>query len=289
MKKLTPYLLLSPSLIIMAIFVGYPVIDALRISMYRYTFGRESAIRWVGLSNYIKLFGEERFLNSIQNTLIFSGTSVLVSFLFGFSLALFFWKLTMRHENIIRSLLLLPTVLTPVVVGLIWKWLLDPMFGLINYLLSVIGISGPVWLGEPKLAMFSVIFVDVWQYTPFIFLVILAGLKSLPIELYDAAKVDGANWWQSLVHLTIPLLKPVIIIVILLRTYMSLRSFDNIYVLTRGGPGIATEVLNMYTYRVGFEFLRMGDAATLSVIVFFITLGLSFVMLKATPGIEDEV
>lgn len=288
MKKYTPYLLLSPSLLIMIVFVGYPLIDALRLSLFSYRFGRESSMIWNGLSNYLDLFSNPRFWNSLKNTLIFSSTSVILSFLFGFLLALLFWNMTIKGENIYRSLILLPTVLTPVVVGLIWKWMLDPMFGLVNYLLNIIGISGPLWLGNPNMAMASIVLVDVWQYTPFTFLVLLAGLKSLPVELYEAAKVDGASGWQSLTQITIPLLRPIIIIVLLLRTYMSIRSFDNIYVLTRGGPGTATEVLNMYTYRVGFEFLRMGSASTLSIIIFIVTLLLSFLLLRSTPGIEEE-
>lgn len=288
MKRFYPYLYLAPSIMFLIFFVVYPGLHALNLSTFSYRLGKESAMQRVWLQNYLDILVNSRFWNSLGKTLLFGGSTVIVSLLAGFGLALLFWRTSIKGERLFRSLLLLPVMLTPVVVGLTWKWLFDPMFGLVNFALRLFGIhSGPVWLGQPVLAMTSVILVDVWQFTPFTFLVLLAGLKSLPLDLFDAARVDGASAWQTLWLVTIPLLRPIIIVVLLLRSFMAFRTFDTIFVLTRGGPGTATEVLNLYIYKVGFEFLRMGSASTLSIVIFLISLILSVLFLRAMPEPQE--
>jgi multiple sugar transport system permease protein len=161
-------------------------------------------------------------------------------------------------------------MITPVVIGLIWKYMFNPENGIINYLLHFLKIEGPIWLGEPKPAPLAVIIVDIWQWTPFVFLLLISGLGSLPQEVYEAARVDGANQMQVLRFITIPLLMPFMLVALLIRFIDSFKIFDTIFVMTRGGPANATETLSIYTYKVGLNFFNMGYAATLSYVILII-------------------
>ncbi|HEV2717518.1 MAG TPA: sugar ABC transporter permease, partial [Terriglobales bacterium] len=178
-----------------------------------------------------------------------------------------------RGRSIFRGLLVVPMMLPPVVVGVVWRLMLNSNFGALNGTLKGFGINTDrlTWTASPKLAMASVIMVDVWQWTPFIFLVLLAGLQAIPQEPYEAALVDGSNAWQTFRHVTLPLLKPAILIALLLRTMDLLRVFDHIFILTEGGPGFATETLSLYIYRSAFRFSNFGYAAAMSFVLLAIT------------------
>jgi multiple sugar transport system permease protein len=169
-----------------------------------------------------------------------------------------------RGNRLVRTLLLIPMMLAPIVAGLIWRFMYNPQIGIVNYLLRLIHVKGPIWLGDPSVAMPAVVLVDVWQWAPFMFLMLYAGIASLPVDVFEAATVDGASAAQRFFLITLPLLRPIILVAVVIRVIDTLRIFDTIFVLTRGGPANITEVLSIYTYKVGMNFFRIGYATTMS-------------------------
>ncbi len=169
-----------------------------------------------------------------------------------------------RGNRLVRTLLLIPMLLAPIVAGLIWRFMYNPQIGIINFLLRLVHIRGPVWLGDPSVALPAVVLVDVWQWAPFMFLMLFTGMASLPVDVFEAAMVDGTSGFQRFFLITLPLLRPIILVAVVIRVIDTLRIFDTIFVLTRGGPADITEVLSIYTYKVGMNFFRIGYATTMS-------------------------
>jgi len=197
----------------------------------------------------------------------------------GFALALLLLQ-RLHGIRLIRTFLIVPMVMTPVIIGLTWRMFYNPTYGVLNFLLSDIGITGPDWLGDAHTALLSVIAVDVWQWTPFMFLILTAGLHSLPTELYESARVDGARGWQLFWHITVPLLRQVIVTAIIFRLIDCFSTFDIIYVLTSGGPGIATQTLVMYSFVQSFRWFHFGYASALAVIMLAILSAISLVLVR---------
>lgn len=208
------------------------------------------------------------------NTLIFVTSAVFLEFVFGFALALLLHR-RVRMKNFFRSVLLTPMFITPVAVGLIFRYMLNSEFGIIPYFLKFLGLKVDFFATSP-LALFSIVFIDVWQWTPFIMLLLLAGLESLPREPFEAARVDGASAWFTFRKVTVPLMRPVIVVAVIIRMLDAFKVFEYLYVITRGGPGNSTESIMYYIYRVGFRFFRMGEAAAMSYVLAFIVLLLVF-------------
>lgn len=270
--------LLFPLLLYIVIIAIYPLFFSFRISLFDYRLTDPNQIQtFIGLENYIRAFKDPTVLISLKNTLIYVAGTVTVELLLGLGLALLFSPET-KLAQIVRSFLLIPMALPPLVVGLIWKSLYNADFGVIPFYLKQLGIDvgrGP--LGELSTAMPAVMLIDVWQWTPLLMIIFLAGLKSLPQEPYEAAYVDGASRWQSFIYLTLPLMKPTFLIAFLLRTVQSFKVFDTIYATTSGGPGQATTVLNYHIYTVGLTFFDMGYAAALANILLVMVTVLSIV------------
>ena len=237
---------------------------------------------FVGLSNFISLFTEDPQLwRALYVNVFFSVVAVSAEFGLGFGLALLMDR-EFPGRGLFRSLLILPMVMTPVVVGLTWRVLFSPTFGMINYFTSLLGIAPRAWVADAATALGAVIVVDIWQWTPFMFLMLTAGLQSLPQEPFEAAHVDGATKWQRFRYLVLPMLSPVIVIALLLRFIESFKTFDIIYMLTRGGPGTATQNLNIYTYYVGFDWLRPGYASAMAVVMLVLVIAITKVFIKVT-------
>jgi multiple sugar transport system permease protein len=217
----------------------------------------------------------------MAHTFVYAIAALTCEFLLGLGLALLL-NSEIRGRGIFRASLLVPMMLPAVVVGVVWRLMLNPNFGAINGTLKQIGINTEslTWTASPKLAMLSVIAVDVWQWTPFVFLVLLAGLQAIPQEPYEAALIDGSSRWQTFWHVTLPLLKPSILIVLLLRTMDLLRVFDQIFILTEGGPGFATETISLYIYRTAFRFFDFGYAAAMSFVLLALTNVISAIYIK---------
>ncbi len=259
------FFLLVPLLIFVVVIAIYPLLFSFYISFFKYRLTDPDQLKtFVRMANYVTAFQDPAVIKSISNTLVFVFGTVTLELVFGLALALLLSAET-RLMQFIRSFLLMPMAIPPLVVGLIWKSLYNVDFGVIPYYFKLAGVNlgrGP--LSEISMAMPSVILVDIWQWTPLLMVIFLAGLKGLPVEPYEAARVDGASRWQSFWLLTLPMLRPTILVALLLRTTQSFKVFDIIYATTAGGPGSTTTVLNYHIYTVGMTFFDMGYAAALA-------------------------
>ena len=261
-----PYLLLAPSVLIVLAVLVYPLWDGLRASAMFYRFGKP--LRSVGLDNYLRLWSDDQFLNALWVTLRFVTLSVAIETVLGLALALFCLR-EFRGIRLLRTVLIIPMVVTPVVVAIVFRLIYASDAGMLTALSEAMG-GGPVQiLGQPLRAFLGLVALDVWEWTPLMFLILLAGLQTLPVEPFEAARVDGAGAWRVFVDLTLPMLRPVLAIAIVLRTIDAFGTFDQVFVLTRGGPGEATRLLSIYGYDTAFKFDQTGYAAAL-----FVTMGL---------------
>jgi len=267
-ELLFPTLLIAPAMAVLLSLSIYPLIYSVTISLQQET---PDGITW-GLGNFVRLVSDSFFWTAMAHTFVYAVAALTCEFFLGLGLALLL-NSQIRGRGLFRASLLVPMMLPTVVVGVVWRLLLNPDFGAINGTLSRFGINtaGLTWTASPRLAMLSVIVVDVWQWTPFVFLVLLAGLQAIPQEPYEAALIDGSSRWQTFRHVTLPLLKPAILIVLLLRTMDLLRVFDQIFILTEGGPGFATETISLYIYRTAFRFFDFGYAAAMSFVLLALT------------------
>jgi multiple sugar transport system permease protein len=211
----------------------------------------------------------------MSNTFVQVFSTVILQVIIGLLLALLFSR-EVRGMNVARALLIVPMMVTPVVVGVIWRMALNPEYGIVNYLLSLVHVVGPDWLSSPSLAMVSIVLTDVWLSTPFVTIILIAGISSLSREPFEAAKVDGANAFQSFFYITLPFLKPVIWVAIMFRLIDSFKRFDSIFIMTGGGPGISTETLNLYAYNTAFFYMDTGYASALGSFLFIIIAVVSF-------------
>lgn len=269
-------LMLAPLLIFVIIVAIYPLAFSIFISFFKYRLTDPDQTKTlIGIANYQQAFKDPIVVGSLKTTMKFVVGTVVLELALGLGLALLFSAET-RFMRFTRSFLLLPMALPPLVVALVFKALYNTEFGVIPYYLKQMNIDvGRGLLAELSTALPAVMLVDIWQWTPLIMFIFLAGIKSLPTEPYEAAIVDGASRWQSFIHITLPLLKPTLLVALLLRTMQSFKVFDIIYATTAGGPGTSTTVLNFQIYKVGLTFFNMGYAAALANILLFIVAILS--------------
>ncbi len=277
LDRALPYLLLAPSVLIVLAVLIYPLWDGLRASTRFYRFGKP--LRDVGFDNYIRLWSDDQFLNSLWVTVRFVGISVAIETVLGLALALFCLR-EFRGIRLLRTTLIVPMVITPVVVGIVFRLIYASDAGMFTTFSEALG-GGPVEiLGQPFRAFLGLVALDVWEWTPLMFLILLAGLQSLPVEPFEAARVDGAGPWRVFVDHTLPMLRPVLSVAIVLRTIEAFGTFDQVFVLTRGGPGEATRLLSIFGYDTAFKFQQTGYAAAL-----FATVGL-LVLAFALAGVR---
>jgi len=272
-----PLLLLTPALAVLLSLSIYPLIYSITISLQRET---AEGLKWT-LANFARLGSDSFFLTAMAHTFVYAAAALVLEFSIGLGLALLL-NTQMRGRGFFRATLLVPMMLPTVVVGVVWRLMLNANFGAINGTLKEFGLNteGLTWTASPRLAFLSVIVVDVWQWTPFVFLVLLAGLQAIPQEPYEAALIDGSSRWQTFRHVTLPLLKPAILIALLLRTMDLLRVFDQIFILTEGGPGFATETISLYIYRTAFRFFDFGYAAAMSFVLLALTNVISTIYIR---------
>jgi multiple sugar transport system permease protein len=282
------YWLIAPAVIVLLLISIYPLLYSLNLSFRDFNYIRPHLGKpFIGLLNYKEILTSSQFYNDFWVTVKFVVGSVFFSVLFGLVLALLLNR-TFRWLRVIRALILLPMITAPVVVALIWRWLLNPELGLVGYLMGVIGMEPQAWLTRSSTALPALVWIDAWEWAPYCFLIIFAALQSLPDEPYEAALVDGAGYWQTLFYITLPQLKPIIIIVIVLRTLVTIKIYDLIYILTAGGPGISTESLVMYVYKNIFVFNDMGKATASSFIVLIISIVVCRVFFEILTKIQEE-
>ncbi len=266
-----PILYLLPAILILAVVVLYPVLNALYVSFFQWDLATGNKMFFIGWQNYRETLGDVYYWSAIGRSLMFVLMVVPTELLLGTLIAILLNN-DIKGRRILRVLFILPMMITPVVVTILWKIIYNNQFGILNWILSLVGISPQVWLGNPQLAMFSVALVDIWQNTPFIILLVLAGLQVIPGDVYQAAEIDGADGWQSFRFVTLPYLSGTLFLGAIFRVVDSFRVFDIIYVLTKGGPGRVTEVISLYTYKTGFSLFKFGLSASQSMLLMLLTL-----------------
>ena len=272
------WLLLAPCLLYLAAFAIYPLIYSLRLSFTDLT-AADGTGRWVGLSNYGELLVDPLFWNAALNSAIMVGAAVTIQVVLGTALALFF-NLQLRGAAIVRGILVLPMLITPIVVGVMWRALLNPDWGLINWAIGRLGFEPPNWLGSIGMAMKTLILVDVWQWTPFVFLIVFARLQALPQDVFESAQLDGAGAFATFRHVTLPLLMPAIVFAAVFRAVDAFRSFDLIYGLSYGGPARSTTTLSFFSFQNGFQFQNYGYAAAVAYMMLLILILGTTVLLR---------
>lgn len=282
-KKLnikTPYFLLLPSMLVMVVVIGYPTMQMIRYSFLNWRFGKEiSTANWIGLENYKWLFSSQSstFLHSLIITLVYLFFSLILELIIGMLIALLIKKKVYGRPFIITCLMV-PTLLMPVMVGMMWRMYLYPS-GIVNYIFKSLFNVTIDWYSA-SWALPAVILVEVWQFTPFFIISLYAGLQALPEEVLEAAQIDGASGWKEFWHIIVPLLKPVIVASVIIRSMWILRTFDIIYVMYTGGPGSATEVLGLAIYRAIFMSRSIGRSSAISVLLVIIILILTFIFYR---------
>ena len=277
LRRIEPLFYISPAFIVLAVVLAYPLGYALWLSFHQWTLRTfKQGVPFIGLKNYADLFANPDFVNSLRITFTFVILAITFEFILGMGLALLL-NHELKGRSFFRSMILLPMMCTNVVIGLTWRLLLNYQYGLVNYYIGKLGILPVEWLSSPKVAMASVVLVDVWNTTSFVALMLLAGLQSLPEEPFEAARIDGASGVQTFFFLTLPLLQPVILVALLWRFIDTFRIFDVIYLLTAGGPARVTETVSIYVYRYGFSSFNLGVAAAASfimLVIMFVIAGL---------------
>ena len=266
----------APAVVTLFLIVIIPIVFNLYLAFTKWTIGLGQP-RFIGLGNFIELLSDERVLNGVKVMIYFSGLSLSLEMVLGLLIAVYFNR-QFKGSEVVQAIYILPFAATPVAVALIWRIMLNPEIGVLNYLLQSVGLPGSLWVSSPKTVIPALVMVDVWKWTPMITLIVLAGLKSLPHEPYEAARVDGASALQIFWYITLPLIRPVLIAAMMLRSLDNLKEFDMIYTITQGGPGIASETLYLYSYNVGFSFFKAGYGSALMVVVFLIVLVFNVVM-----------
>ncbi len=279
-------MLFVPAFLLLLVITTAPLVYLLWASLQRMDLGMPWLSGFAGLGNYAKMADDPRFWNSLVLTVVYTGSTVVMQVLVGLSMALLVLQVP-KGQALLRIAAILPIVLAPVVVGLFWRTLvLAPDVGLVDLVTRALGLGSHNWLGDPQLALISVIAIHTWQWTPFAFLVLLATLATLPPDLYEAARLDRANAWQRFIHITLPLIRPAVVMVVILRTMTALSAFAAIFAATGGGPGTATEILNLYAYRTAFTELNLGYGSALAVVLLVLTLGVSWLLFsrRKVPG-----
>ncbi len=262
-EKLVALLLLAPGVLYLFAMAVYPTIYSLWLAVHNYTLYRPDLASFVGVANFTDLFGDELFRQSLWVTLEFAVAAVALEFAIGLAVAVLLDR-KMTGIGILRMLLIVPVLISPVGMGLTFRYIFAPTYGLLNYLLGSVGLAPVDWIVSTTWALPAVIAVDVWQWTPFVTLILLSGMQSISVEVTEAAELDGLSEWQKLWRIVMPLIKPVVIVILLIRLIDAIRSFDLIFVLTRGGPGSSTEVLSILSYVTGFTSGDMGTASAIA-------------------------
>ena len=269
---LTPLVLSLPALVVMMAVMGFPLLYLCFMSLHRWSMVGFEPPRFIGLHNFVALADDERFTDSLWRTLLFTFLGVASNIPVGLGIALLL-DCRFFGRNLLRALLILPMVATPAAMGLVWVVMLDPTLGIIRFLFRAIGIvSPPLWLSDPVWVLPTLVLVDAWMWTPMVALISLAGLAALPSEPFEAARVDGASAWQRFRFITLPLLMPTLLVAVMLRVMDLLKVIDIVYVMTGGGPGHASETINVYNYLVALSYDHIGYGAAVALVLFAIVL-----------------
>jgi multiple sugar transport system permease protein/N,N'-diacetylchitobiose transport system permease protein len=285
-EHLLAYSLITPTLLIMAVVIVFPFLYALWLSLHRVNFLFPDQ-PFVGLDNYVQMLSNKDFWASVGRTVYFTIVSIFLQAVLGLAVAQFLNQ-DFRGRTILRALILIPWAIPTVVNGTLWKWILDGSTGVLNHLLMQLGIidRNIIWLGQPFLAINMVILADTWRMLPLYIILFLGGLQGIPDDLYDAAKVDGASNWARFWFITLPFLRPIILVILILRTIQTFRVFDIIYIMTRGGPANGTMVVTFLAYFTTFKFQNFGYGSAMAFFIGITTIALAIIYIRALRGVE---
>lgn len=281
-------LYVGPAVLVMAAACLYPVFSAFQLAGYDWSMGTPwSSARWVGWANVMSALGNPRVWSSLWTTLLFAGACVSIEMVLGIALALAL-EHPVRGMFFFRTLFILPMMIAPIAVGLAWRYLFDAQFGLINALLGLVNLPAQIWLADPTLAFVAIVIADVWQWTPFVFIMVIAALANVDGSVIEASRIDGANWWQMIFRVKLPMIMHVIAITLMMRLVDAFRVLEVIYVLTFGGPGDSTEILALHIYKTAFIGQQLGVAAAISVLLLAVVALLSWGALRLSSPMQDD-
>lgn len=276
-----------PAAVLLLAVLAYPIFYTIEISFSRFDLATFSAVEWVGWENYAHVLDDYRFWESMKVTVVYLVFALPLQIVLGFGIA-FLINAEWRGRNIVRALFIIPMVVAPVVAGGLWRMILDPLWGMVNYVLGLVGLGPLDWFGDPTLAMAALIIIDTWRWTPFVILTATAALLALPRDVFEAAEIDGANWWSKLWSITLPLLVPIIAATFVVRWLGAVKMFDIALAATYGGPGGATNVINLFIYEEAFRSLRFAESAAMAVIILVVTMVLTAVFLRGSRLLEER-
>jgi multiple sugar transport system permease protein len=266
----------APAVVVVTAVIAFPWLFTLWMSLQEWRVG--SARSFVGLANYARLAGDPRLVDALWHTLVYTALAVILPLLFGLLAALAFHR-RFPLRGLVRGVFILPMMATPVAIALIWTMMFHPQLGVLNYLLSLVGVPPQAWVFDPRTVIPSLVLVETWHWTPLVMLIVLGGLAALPAEPYESALIDGATRWQTFRYLTLPMIAPFLMVAAIIRTIDALKSFDIIYAITQGGPGTASETINLYLYSVAFAYYDIGYGSAIAVVFFALIVALSLVLL----------
>jgi multiple sugar transport system permease protein len=270
----------APAVLLVAAIIAYPIAYTVWMSLQEWLASSLTAPRFIGAGNYRRiLLADPRFRDAVLRTVYFTALAVAAETVLGVAMALVFNR-EFWGRGLLRTLAILPMVATPTAIGLVFVMMYHPTLGVANYLLTVVGLPPFTWTYSSATALYAVALVDVWQWTPLIMLIVLAGLASLPREPYEAAHLDGASTLRAFWHITLPLLRPAIVVAVLFRAIDALKTFDIIYIITQGGPANATETINILLFNQAFSYFDMGYASSMAVALFAVVMGASLILIK---------
>lgn len=283
------YTLLAPAFILILVTTIYPLMRSFWISLHNWDLKVSAEMGpFIGFENYLRAFSDSQFWDSVFITLIFSGLTVFITIVLGVGVALLLSK-EKRYLSYLRAIIIIPFAMSAALVGYSWRFMLNSDYGLFDKIIDffIPALADTVWLGTPQTAMGALVSVVVWIWLPFMSLMFISGLMGMPREVFEAAQVDGASRFQTLIHITLPMLRPIILIAAILMTMFSLKAFDPVVTLTQGGPGSSTEVLNYLIYKTGFRYFDMGYASALGYILALITIGFVVIYMRRLVKGDD--
>jgi multiple sugar transport system permease protein len=275
-----------PTIVLLTLVLAYPLFYAVQISFSKFDLMTFGAGKWVGLDNYIKVLSDYRFWDSLRVTVVYLVFALPVQVGLGFGIA-YLINAPWLGRSLIRAVFIIPLVVAPVIAGGVWRMILDPLWGLMNFWLGLVGVAPLDWFGDSNLAMVTVIIIDVWRWTPFVVLIATAALLALPKDVFEAAKIDGANWWDMLWMVALPLLVPVLAATFIVRWLGAVKMFDIVLAATMGGPGKATDIVNLFIYQEAFQSLHFSESTAMAMVVLVLTMVITGLLLAISRKLEN--
>jgi multiple sugar transport system permease protein len=265
-----------PALVVVVAVIVFPWAFTIWMSLNEWKVG--SPTTFVGFANYLRLPNDPRFVESVAHTLVYTVLSVALPLVFG-TLAAVVFHANFLGRGVLRAIFIMPMMATPVAIALVWTMMFHPQLGVLNYLLSLVGVPPQLWVFHPATVIPSLVLVETWQWTPLVMLIVLGGIAAIPTEPYESAQIDGATMWQMFRYITLPLILPFLFIAAMVRMIDAVKSFDIIFAITQGGPGTASETVNLYLYSVAFTYYDLGYGSAIAVILFLLIIALAALLL----------